>query len=162
MSDTERGGSAVTELGTAARDTVAELMRLSGIEAEVELVETDERIRVEVYPTDEDDVPLLVGRQGRIMSAYQFLVNRMINRSPNFRKPISIDVSGYVEQRRTRLGELGSRLSAVARDNELEVSVLGMNPADRRAVHLSVIDSDGAHSFSEGEGISRRLVVTMS
>lgn len=160
MSDTTfEDGS---DLGTAACEAVAQLMKLSGIEAEVQLVETEERIRVEVYPADEDDSTLLVGRQGRTLSAYQFLVNRMINRSPDYRKPISIDVSGYVEQRRDRLGVLGGRLAKTVIENELEVSVISMNPADRRAVHLTVLDTEGANSFSEGEGIARHLVVTMS
>lgn len=159
MSDTFEDGS---DLGTAAREAVAQLMKLSGIEAEVQLVETEERIRVEVYPTDEDDSTLLVGRQGRTLSAYQFLVNRMINRSPDHRKPISINVSGYVEQRRDRLGDMGGRLCQTVIDSELELSVISMNPADRRAVHLRIQDTDGVNSFSEGEGIARHLVVTMS
>ncbi|MFT7622851.1 MAG: spoIIIJ-associated protein [Myxococcota bacterium] len=149
-----------TELGQKAADVLEDLLEMSGFSAEVKLTETRERIKLDVYPDDEDDAQLMIGRQGHTLAAYQFIVNRVVNRSPTDRKPISLDVSGFAEQRATRLERMAGRIAASVRDNQVQVRILGMNPADRRTVHLALDDEKGISTFSEEEGIARRLVLT--
>ncbi len=160
MTEEIQGAGNVTDRGIRAKDVLNDLLIRSGIEAEIALTETADRVKLDVYPSEEDDAQLLIGRQGRTLASYQFILNRIVNRFPEDRKPVSIDVSGYAEQRKDRLGTLGARLAGTVRDHDLEVQILGMDPADRRAVHMSLADEDGISTFSEDEGIARRLVVT--
>ncbi len=154
------GAGDVTELGREAREVLEELLELSGFDVQTSLTETSERILLEVYPEDEDDGRLLIGRGGRTLAAYQFVLNRVVNRFPEGRKPINVSVSGYAEQRKARLEALAGRLANTVRDNQLAVRIQGMNPADRRTVHMSLAEEDGISTYSEEEGIARRLVIS--
>ncbi len=161
MTDEIQGAGNVTDRGLRAKQVLSDLMERSSIEVEIALTETDERIKLDVYPAQEDDAALLIGRQGRTLSAYQFILNRIVNRFPEDRKPVSIDVSGYAEQRKARLATLAGRLANSVRDQGVEIQILGMDPADRRAVHMALAEEDRINTFSEDEGIGRRLVVTL-
>lgn len=154
------GSGLVTELGELALETLRRLLELSNVPGEVELTETRERIRLDVYPDNEDDTLLMIGRQGQTVGAYQFVLNRMVNRSPHGRKPISIDVAGYAEQRKSRLQELAGRLAKNVVASKIDLQILAMNPADRRTVHMALEGSKNIKTWSDGMGIGRRLVVS--
>lgn len=143
-----------------ARTVLSDLLTRSGFVAEIEATETEDQIRLDVQPSEVDDIQLLVGRQGRTLAAYQFILNRMVNRFPEDRKPVSLDVSGFAEQRKDRLRGMAKRLAGTSRDSNIQVRMRGMNPADRRVVHLALEDEDGIHTFSENEGIARELILT--
>jgi len=154
------GAGDVTEEGREALETMRRLLELSGMGTQVALTETEDRIRLNITPESEEDASLLIGRQGRTLSSYQFIINRMIRRSDRRTKPVSVDVSGYGERRRERLVELAGRLAELVGDNEIAVHIHAMNPSDRRSVHLALEERGGVRTYSEDEGIARRLVVS--
>ena len=143
-----------------AATVLSDLLTRSGVTAEVQSQETDERVRLEVTGVTEEDADLLVGRQGRTLSAYQFIVNRIINRFPEDRKPISIDVDGYARRRGARLETMATRISQTIEQSGLELSIQGMNPTDRRVVHMALAEEKAISTRSEDEGIARCLVVS--
>ena len=147
--------------GEYAVEALERMLELSGFaDCKVQCTQDDdERIKLVVATEDEDEAALLIGRQGNTMASYQFLVGRMVQREFEGRVRLSLDIAGYGESRRTQLEELGSRLAKVAVGKKLELRVLGMNPADRRSVHMSLADQRGIKTWSESEGIGRRLVI---
>lgn len=160
MTDSEQTSSSEATRGERAASVLSHLLVRSGVPAEIEVTETSERIRLDVYPESEDDAELLIGRQGRTLHAYQFVLNRIVNRFPEDRKPVNIDVSGYAKQRSTRLEQLAERLAHTTRSAGVEIRLHGMNPADRRTVHMALEQEAGVNTHSEDEGIGRKLVVT--
>lgn len=146
--------------GDFAAEVLTEMLLRSGFSGcEVESVDDGERIRLTVTTADEEDTRLLVGRQGNTMAAYQFLVTRIVQQEFEGRVRISLDVAGYGESRRSRLEELGARIAETARSKKLEIRLVGMNPADRRSVHMSLAERRNIKTWSENEGIARRLVI---
>ena len=146
--------------GEFAAEVLEDILERSGFEGcDVEFTEDDERVRLLVSCADEDDAALLVGRQGSTMAAYQFIVSRIVQREFEGRVRVSLDIAGYGESRRVQLEELGGRLAKVASAHKLEIRVLAMNPADRRSVHMSLADRRNIKTWSESEGIARRLVI---
>jgi spoIIIJ-associated protein len=147
--------------GEFAVEVLEDVLELSGFaEVKVEVEEEDDRIRLGVAPADEDDAALMVGRQGNTMAAYQFIVSRIVQREFEGRVRVSLDVAGYGQNRKTQLESLGERLASAAYKNNLEMRILGMNPADRRAVHMSLAERKKVKTWSESEGIARRLVIS--
>lgn len=146
--------------GDRALEVVSQLLELSNIGAQVDVEEGEDRIRIEVVPENEADVDLLVGRQGHTLSAFQYIANRIVNRFPENRKPIGIDVSGYIAQHRTKLESFAQRVQDKLVDNDVEISIVGMSPGDRRTLHLALSESNKVRTFSQNEGIARRIVVT--
>ena len=144
----------------AAVNAASELLRLSGFVASVAARSGAERIDLDVS-IDESDVPLLVGGQGQTLQAYQLLVNRMVQREhDDDDRPINLDVAGFGESRARRLAKLANQLADVVREKGLEARVYGMNPKDRRSMHVALEEIQGVQTYSEDEGIARRLVVT--
>jgi len=146
--------------GDHALEVVSRLLELSHVGAQVDVVEDNDRIRVEVVPDEESDAELLIGRQGHTLSAFQYIANRIVNRFPEDRKPIGIDVSGYIAQHRTKLESFAERVQEQLDENDMEISIIGMNPGDRRTLHLALSESSKVRTFSQNEGIARRIVVT--
>ena len=154
------GAGHVSELGRKALETLRRLLELSFIPAEVELTEAEDHILLEIFPKEEGDVGLLVGRDGETLQAYQVVVTRVVTRGGEARKPINIDVAGYGDQRHARLEQLADRLAETARRRGIEIRLLGMNPADRRNVHMALSRAKGVSTHSEDEGIARQLVIS--
>ena len=147
--------------GEFAAEVLEDVLALSGFQdVKVDVTESDDRIQLAVQPTDEDDAAIMVGRQGNTMAAFQFVVSRIVQREFEGRVRVSLDIAGYGENRKTQLEGLGERLADVARNQHLEIRLLGMNPADRRAVHMSLAEQRKVKTWSESEGIARRLVIS--
>ena len=151
-----------TDQGLEAKETLQKILALSGMTADIDVSEDAERIRLNVSPSDPDDLPNIVGVQGRTRNAFQLLLNRMMGqRFPREDcKRISIDVSGVIQEREERLGDMAHRMAEVARSNQLQIELVGMNPADRRIVHMTLADEANLNTYSTHEGIGRRLVIS--
>ena len=147
--------------GEYAAEVLEDVLTLSGFsDVKVDVTEKDDRIQLAVQPANEDDAAIMVGRQGNTMAAFQFIVSRIVQREFEGRVRVSLDIAGYGANRETQLAGLGERLANVARDKNLEIRLLGMNPADRRAVHMSLAEQRKVKTWSESEGIARRLVIS--
>ena len=142
-----------------AAETVTRLLTLSGFEPSLKTTENEERIGISIE-LGADDIPTIVGPQGQTLAAYQLLANRILSREDGEGKPISLDVSGYGVLREQRLEKLAHRLGDVASGKGVEIRLYGMNPRDRRSMHMGLQSLDAVQTFSEDEGIARRLVIT--
>jgi spoIIIJ-associated protein len=149
-----------TERGAHAEEVLGKILSLSQIDANVTVEEGESRMRVVIESLVEGDAELLVGHHGRTLHALQFIANRIVNRFPEGRKPITIEIAGFTDERRARLEALSERLHDCVTKNNVEVAILAMNPADRRTIHMATKESQGIHTFSQDEGIARRLVLT--
>ncbi|HIA02420.1 MAG TPA: KH domain-containing protein [Myxococcales bacterium] len=150
----------LSDQGEHAQEVLQNILSMSQIKTDVAVEEANGRIRLVIGPLEEEDISLLVGRHGRTLHALQFIANRIVNRFPDNRKPITIEVAGFTDKHRSRLEELAGRLYESVTNNNMEVSIVGMNPSDRRTIHMATKDREGIDTFSQDEGIARRLVIT--
>lgn len=121
---------------------------------------SEDRIDVEIFGGDPGKI---IGRQGRTLSALEFLTNTVINRSDDHsRVRINIDVGGYKRRRDERLRQEAKRAVAKVRRSQLAVEFGPMSAAERRVIHMAVAEDPEVTSESTGEGKSRRVVVKPS
>lgn len=162
MSDTNEthDGAYDDKRSRAALEAANNLLRLSGFDASITVRESSERIELDIS-VDEGDIPLIVGGQGNTLQAYQLLVNRMVHHdNDDDDRPINLDVAGFGESRARRLARLATHVADAVKERGLEARVYGMNPKDRRSMHMALQTLPGVHTFSEDEGIARRLVIS--
>ena len=88
------------------------------------------------------------------------LANRILQRIDGEGKPVNLDVAGAGEARERRLQRLAERLADSVAEHGLEARIYGMNPKDRRSMHVALQSMNTIQTFSEDEGIARRLVIT--
>lgn len=144
------------ERAEEARTVLDCILGHMGIEATVAVVEDPERIVLNVAGSE---TGLVIGKKGQTLDALQFLMNKIINRDREGRKPIVVDSEGYRVRRADALVELALRLGEKAVRTHRTITVNPMSPHDRRIIHLALDKVPGVTTRSEGEGAFRRLLI---
>jgi len=146
-------------MGQKAREVLAEILRLMGIRAEVELKageKTDETV-VEIRA---ENSGLLIGRKGQTLEALQYLVSRIAGERAGTDAPhIVVDIENYRQRRRKALEDMALRLGEKAKRQRKTVSVDALSAADRRIIHAALQDDPWVTTKSLGQGSYRRLLI---
>lgn len=142
--------------GPRAKEVLETLLGYLGLSAEITVTEDDESAVLNISSEQRDDV---VGRDGELLAALQFLVNKIVNRFPDDRKLIVVDAEGFRDQRQDSLKQLGLELAQKAMATQRAVRLSPMSAQDRRIVHLTLRDHQDVSTRSEGMGSMRRLVI---
>ena len=148
----------------AACECLENILELAGIEAEVTVrrPETpgDGMGRASaVLDVEGEDLGLLIGRRGYTLAALQYVVNLVANRKAESRVLVSVDVEHYHRRREESLRGLAFRMADRVRQTGRPVTLEPMPPAERRIVHLSLLDDAAVTTGSVGSGDQRKVVV---
>ncbi|NOZ02390.1 MAG: KH domain-containing protein [Deltaproteobacteria bacterium] len=142
--------------GPDAQAALEGVLQRMGVKAEVTVTEDDTRVSLDIS-TDEEDV--VIGRDGEVLSALQFVVNKMVNRFPESRKRVVLDAVGFRNRRREALSALAREMGAKAIRTGKVVRLSPMNAQDRRLIHLELKSHSGLTTRSEGDGMFRCLLI---
>ena len=147
----------LNEQATVVNDFLVGLLDAFGLEGAVETsVEGDDIIIANVTG---EQAEALIGPKGSILQAILELTRTVVQRKTQAGARLRLDIGGYTERRREALKIYASKLvERVVEDGE--VMLEPMNPADRKAVHDVVAESDGVKSYSEGEEPRRSVVIS--
>lgn len=101
----------------------------------------------------------LVGRNGEVIDAIQYIASQVVGRREGGRRRVSIDAGEYRARREAMLQDLAERAAneAVEFGEEIELDV--MTPHDRRIVHMALKERTDVVTRSEGDEPRRRIVV---
>jgi len=154
----DTGAEAVpsSERAEEARTVLDCILGHMGVEATVAVTDEVERIVLNVSGSE---TGLVIGKKGQTLDALQFLMNKIINRDREGRKPIVVDSEGYRVRRADSLVELALRLGEKAVRTHRTITVNPMSPHDRRIIHMALDKVPGVTTRSEGEGAYRRLLI---
>ncbi|MHB8636104.1 MAG: RNA-binding cell elongation regulator Jag/EloR [Fimbriimonadaceae bacterium] len=164
--------AAPTDEGAAARDVdvqataadgdalvglVHDLMSKAGLEVRAHAKEISGRyVTIEL---DGQDAAHLVGKQGEVLNATQYLVNIIAGRRFNNGVRATLDGNNYRRKREARLEMMATELAKQVRARG-EEAVLDALPAfERRVVHKVLSTLEGITTYSEGEEPNRRVVI---
>jgi len=159
MSDTQTSAdtSAVYE---EAREVLEDILERMGLDASVEILQEDDRIRLDI---DCDRPDRIVGRRGQVIDALQHLIGKIVfQKRPSDGpppRPVVVDADGYREKYASKLRSLGERMAKKAVDSGRTVPLDPMNAYDRRIIHMALADSADVTTRSEGEGDDRHLLI---
>lgn len=141
----------------AATAFVEGLLDAFGARADVDAVADEDQWTIEVTGSD---LGRLIGVRGATLDAITELARTVVHRQATGSSPrLVVDVAGYRAARRDALAgfarELAERAISTGRAQGLEP----MNSADRKVVHDTVGEVEGARTTSEGEDARRRVVI---
>jgi spoIIIJ-associated protein len=137
-----------------AVDVINGLLDRMGFEAYIERIAEDERIEIDLTGADAGRV---IGKRGQNLDALQFIVNKMVNRFPEERCHVILDVEGYKERRDDALRDMAHRLAEKASRTGKVISIDPMPARERRVIHLALSEVSGITTHSDGEGTERRV-----
>ncbi len=192
--DAEDEGEGKESIGPApekaakAKEVAAGLASRMGLSAKISVRDQDKQIVVVIEEEGEGStVADILGRsRPPAIPSFQFLLNKIVNRFPEDRKHIIVEVpavprrerrqdkAGREDRRRNdnrqqaqstepdpnldpSLVELAKFLAGRAQQMKQVITVHPMMPSDRRAIHQTIMTIDGVHTVSEGEGLYRRM-----
>jgi spoIIIJ-associated protein len=140
------------------REVVGRVIEALGLDATVEVVETDDEIRATVDGPDE--MGRLIGRHGQTIDALQHLAWRAAFHDQDERKSVVVDAAGYRGRREEALHRQADRAASEALRYGRPVELDPMSASERKTVHNYLADRTDVDTHSEGDEPERRLVVS--
>jgi spoIIIJ-associated protein len=144
-----------TQLQTRIRVLVETVVGSMGIDARVDVRETDDDLLV---TCDGPELGLLIGKHGQTIDALQYVANAASFRSSGG-KPVTIDAAGYRERRRATLEAIALRAADQAITGG-RVRLEPMTAMERKVVHERLKGVEGVETSSEGTEPNRYVVVS--
>jgi spoIIIJ-associated protein len=141
---------------TFAKKYLEDLLSFFGINVAVAAHVSDGVIELSVPSTEDNS--LLIGRNAETLRSIQYLVSTTLRNKNAELSRVNVDIADYKKQRAEKLAAQAREwIEEVRRTGDSHVADL--NAADRRIVHHVAAEYDDIHTFSEGEGRDRRLII---
>ncbi len=115
---------------------------------------------LDVYGAEGEDLGILIGRRGSTLAALQHIVNVMVNRQFGTRVIVTVDVEGYKRRREESLRNLAFRLAEKVKQTGRPITLEPMPAAERRIVHLALVDDPDVVTSSIGNGEARKVIIS--
>ncbi|MDO8615164.1 MAG: RNA-binding cell elongation regulator Jag/EloR [Dehalococcoidia bacterium] len=147
-----------------AVDYLRTLLELAGAEAEVSVRAPETAAdglgrATAVLDIEGEDLGLLIGRRGVTLSALQYLINVMVTRKLGSRVLVTVDVEHYHRRREDTLHGLAQRMADRVRNSRRPITLEPMPAAERRIIHLALVDDPYVMTGSVGVGDERKVVI---
>jgi len=130
---------------------------LMNIDGRVSVKEDEEKLEASIFG---QDVGALIGRRGKTLSDFQYLLNVIIRRQYTLlNKMVVLDVENYRSRREKTLTQLAVNVARKVSREGYEQALEPMTPQERRIVHLALQDYPGVTTYSSGEEPYRKVVI---
>lgn len=142
------------------RELLEHIVEGLGLEAEIEIRESDESITGTVAA---EDLAVFIGRHGQTIEAVQHLAQRIVlsDLAPTGPRPrVVVDAGGYRARRLEALTKAADQAAIEVEEYGRPVALDAMTASERKIVHEYLRDRGGVDTHSEGEEPDRHLVVT--
>jgi len=107
-----------------------------------------------------EDLGRIIGKEGNALKSLETLVGSIASNVYGERVRVGVDAGGYREKREQALERLAKDVVDEVAKTGQEKIMPQLDARDRRTIHMFLKDNPQVESHSEGEGKSRRLVIT--
>ncbi|MDY6896998.1 MAG: R3H domain-containing nucleic acid-binding protein [Cyanobacteriota bacterium] len=151
-----------------------ELLQLTGFSVEIKVTKEESDLgekdplslnsywlTIEESNLSETQIQHLIGRDGKVLDAIQYLANSILNLNQETEEQASytVELSGYRVQRLAEIRNMIDEVIDRVRTTGREVEVKSLSSAERRQVHTLLKGFEDLESFSQGKEPHRHLVV---
>ncbi len=137
-------------------EMVEDILAIMDVDAMVDVEEKEEAVVIDVWG---EDVAILIGKEGKTLSALQYLVNVSCRRKDEVSKRIAVDIEGYTKRRISRIEKEALQLAEKAVLKGKNIELPPMSPSERKVIHEKLRDFNGVWTESEGDDRDRRVVI---
>ena len=149
-------------LDEIAQDTLADVLELMGMDAEVSVrsVDIESDSPNVVLDVEGDDLGVLIGRRGETLSALQYVLALLVQRRLRRWVRVTIDVAHYRDRQEAVLRSKALRTAERVQRAHTPIAMEPMPPNERRIIHLALAEHPDVLTVSIGEGESRKVAIT--
>lgn len=139
------------------RDYVSSVMDAMGLDARLDVYDTEEYVAVDIIS---DHTALIIGQKGETIDSLQYLVNSAVYKDREFVKRIVLDSEGYRQRRVEAIQGMAHRTARKSIREQRDIKMPPMNSSERRVVHVFLKENPEVTTFSEGSGSDRKVTVS--
>ena len=118
--------------------------------------DTYDVLNVSIYS---DVNPILIGKDGKNLSAIQTIIKQSIFKRFNRNVKVTVDIANYKNKKIRNLKDEGSKIAKEVLNSKVEAHLDPMNSYERRIVHTLVSEFNNLETISEGEEPNRYVVI---
>lgn len=155
-STAERYSEAAGPQADAAAKGIELLLRIAGLNLKARIYQGEERLEIDLVGGDTD---WCFADDGELLMSIEHLLPRIIRSLSGEAVLCRVDCDNFHEIREERLRSLAQRVADEVRQKGRARTLVPMNPADRRIVHVTLADDPAVVTESEGDGYFKRITV---
>ena len=148
-----------TESIEFARKFLSDIISFFGENIEVTATQEDDVI--ELYVATSDLNSILIGRNAETLRSLQYVVSTALRNKNAELVRVNVDVADYKKQREEKVAEEARGWIEGVRTTG-DSYVANINAADRRVVHRVASEYEDIHTYSEGEGRDRKIIIAQA
>jgi spoIIIJ-associated protein len=137
---------------------ISDVLGLMGIEYTANIEDQPDTTFVNINADGLDG--LLIGRRGETLASIQHVVNRIFTGKTGKHSKVTIDVGGYVKRKHRLLVEKAHKIAERVRKTRKDYDFEPLKAADRRIIHLAVAEFNDVTTYTIGDGLLRKVVIT--
>ncbi len=141
--------------------TLEEMIEISALDLAFDIFETEEGV-LSVELTGEDE-SLLKEREGQLLDALQFFIQRVLqNQLPKERVKVVFDSSGFREEENQTLIEEADRLKKIVLKTKKAVYCRALPPSGRKVIHQRLAEDGRVKSRSIGDRLYKKIRISLA
>ncbi len=148
------GSGQADDEAEAVEEAIEQLGAFAGIEIESSVQREGKGFEIDLSGPD---TGVFRENQGGGLDSVEHLLPRLIRGLQGHGLPCRVDSAGFREVREEELRQLARVAAEEVSRERVEKRLEPMNPADRRQVHMALVDEPGVRTESEGEGFLKRV-----
>lgn len=110
---------------------------------------------------DDKKVDFLIGYRGETLNAFQTILTTIATKENEAKIRIELDILGYREKRKKVLEELAEKIAKSVIKTRKPITLEPMTPYERKIIHSKLQNHSKVKTVSIGEGMHRKVVVSL-
>ncbi len=110
---------------------------------------------------DDKDTDFLIGYRGETLNSMQTILTAIAVKESNEKIRVELDILDYREKRKKALEELAEKLAKSVIRTKKSITLEPMTPYERKIIHTKLQDNGKVKTASIGEGIHRKVVISL-
>lgn len=140
--------------------TINDIVGMMGIKvSSIKTSHEEDTVSAEIVS---DNSGVLIGKGGQSLDALEYLVQLIVNTDPRTRVKVNLDTENYRAKQQERLKTMAEKAMEYVKRTKKIYRFDPMSAKERRYLHNYLKNIGGFDTFSEGEGIMRKVGVKLS
>lgn len=144
-------------IGTSTQELLAQL-KIPAKVAVSEFTDDNEKTGYNVEISGEE-LGVLIGYHGETLNHLQQILSLIVNKKLDEWVRVIVDVDGWREQRKEAIATIVQQAVQKVRTSGQSQVLPPMSAHERRIVHTEILNFDDMTSHSEGDGLSRKVII---
>lgn len=148
----------INDISNYIKELLSEILKLMNVDVKFEIRRREKTISIKLFS---DNNAILIGKNGRTISALQTIIRQIISNELNEKISIVLDVENYKEKRTKSIEHLAKKTAREVAKTKVEAKLDSMNSYERRIVHSILADDKYVYTESTGEEPNRCVVIKL-